>query len=168
MVDNVFRVALARLADRPVIEQLLQPYLRELSIYRGVGASDAVAYPYLDLYWQELDRRPFLISAGDRVAGFALVNTWAPSGRPVDRAMAEFYVVPDCRRAGVGARAAAEIIDSLPGSWEIGISASHDAARAFWAHVVRRIPGALPHWSEGDGERWAGPILNFRAAGWRG
>ncbi len=82
--------------------------------------------------------------------------------------MAEFYVVPDCRRAGVGARAAAEIIDSLPASWEIGISASHDAARAFWAHVVRRIPGALPHWSEGDGERWAGPILNFRAAGRRG
>lgn len=150
-------------ADRPVVERLLRNYLREMSAIDAGSVPDARAYPYLDLYWTEPDRRAFLIRSGDRLAGFALVNAWAPSGRPVDHAMAEFYVGPTYRRAGTGTRAAIEVIVSLPGTWEIGVLPAHGLAQAFWTHVLKQMSDVAPERIEGDGRRWSGPILRFRS-----
>jgi predicted acetyltransferase len=164
MTADVVRAVPAEATDRPQIERLMQAYLRELSGTRTV-ASEAPSYPYLDPYWTEPDRRALLIRSDDRLAGFALVNAWAPSGLPVDHAMAEFFVVPDCRRKGIGGRAAIGIITASPGCWEIGVLAARGPARAFWTHVVKRMTGAAPAWREGDGKRWSGQFLRFRSSG---
>ncbi len=165
MTGDTVHPVLAEAADRLAVERLLQVHLRELSGYRTAPATDVHAYPYLDRYWTEPDRRAFLIRPGDQVAGFALVNAWAPSGLPVERAMAEFFIVPGQRRSGIGTRAAVEIIAGLPGVWEIGMLAAHGAAQAFWTHVLRQMPGTVPRWIEGDGRRWSGRILRFQSTG---
>jgi len=165
MSGKTVRVVPAGPADRPAVERLLRDYLREMSASDAGPEPDARGYPYLDLYWTEPDRRAFLIRSGDRIAGFALVNAWSPSGRSVDHAMAEFYIEPTYRRAGTGTRAAIEVIAGLPGTWEIGVLAAHGSARAFWTRVLEQMFGVAPEWMEGDGRRWSGQILRFRSTG---
>jgi predicted acetyltransferase len=79
----------------------MQDYLAELSRYGEVNA----AYPHFDAYWSEDDRWPYLIEVDDQLAGFALVNKWSPSHQGTDFAVAEFYILPDFRNAGIGGRA---------------------------------------------------------------
>ena len=155
-------VVRADAAERSVVERLLRDYLREVFGTRAEVVAGPT-YRYLDLYWTEPGRTAWLINAAGQVAGFALVNDWAPSGLPVDHAMAEFSVAREYRRAEVGTRAAATIIGGLPGQWEIGMQAANAPAKAFWSHVVCRLSRAIPQWLEGDGARWTGPIVRFRS-----
>jgi predicted acetyltransferase len=164
MIGNSVHVALATPADKPMIERLLKPYLIELSRYRVGETAQSEAYRYLDLYWQEPQRQPFLIRKGNAVPGFALVNAWSPSRRPIDQAIAEFFIAQEFRRTGIGSAAALKILAGKAGWWEIGIQKSHDPARRFWSYVVAHVPNAVPEWLTGDGQRWSGPILRFESA----
>jgi len=98
-------VVQATLADKSVLRHLLELYQHDSSEFddRDVDAHGLYGYPYLDHYWVEADRRPFLIKVDGRWAGFALVRL----GPPID--MSEFFVMrplpPLRRRQGGGRRA---------------------------------------------------------------
>lgn len=127
------QLALAASAEKPVLRQLLGDCLVELGRYGEVD----LAYPYFDAYWEAGEHRwPYLIRLGGRTVGFAFVNTWSPSGRGTDFAMAEFYVVPAARRSGVGRAAATDIIRRHAGQWELGIMAMNAPARRFWPAAI--------------------------------
>ena len=70
---------------------MLQLYLHDFSEHAAIGSpygdvdeAGCFAYPYLDLYWSEPGRLPFLIRTGGHIAGFVLVNQWFVSGQPGD------------------------------------------------------------------------------------
>ena len=73
-------LAVATPADAPLLANLLELYLHDLSeaFPIEVGADGRFGYEFLPLYWTEAGRRfPFLIRCGPRVAGFALlVSLW--------------------------------------------------------------------------------------------
>jgi predicted acetyltransferase len=121
-------------------------------------------YAHLDSYWTEPDRTPFVIHANGHVAGFALINTFAHSGLPIDFSVAEFFVVRKHRRAGVGFEAATRIIRARPGQWELAVARRNTAALPFWLRVATDIAGPAVDELDRDGELWNGPILRFRAA----
>ncbi len=143
------QVRLARPDERALIEGLLQFYFHDFSeLYPGItadweldGAGRYGAYPYLDSYWRDADRRPFLIEADGRAAGFALINAHSHRGEAIDHAVAEFFVLRQYRRSGVGLRAARSIFANHPGRWELAIAAVNAAARAFWPKAVLDTPG---------------------------
>jgi predicted acetyltransferase len=114
----------AELDDRDLLRQLLYDYLREFD-----GRTEP--YPYLEAYWQEPERLPFLIDVDGDVAGLCLVRV-----RDGGWSIAEFYVVPAHRRAGIG-RAAVETL-------------ADRARSAGAAHLEAKVhPGnleALPFW----------------------
>ena len=87
----------AKLGDRELVRRLLAEYLFEFD-------ARVEPYPYLDAYWTESERQPFLVEADGNVVGLCLVrirdNGWN---------IAEFSVVPEQRRAGVG-RAAVDAL----------------------------------------------------------
>lgn len=116
------------------MRRLLDDYLAELAQF---GEVDLV-YPWLDAYWQPGEKRwPYVIAEGDRqIIGFALVNVHAPSGEPVDYAMAEFYVAPEARRSGVGRAAAESVFHRHPGTWELSAMHSNAGARRFWIVAI--------------------------------
>jgi predicted acetyltransferase len=119
--------------------------------------------PYLDGYWTEADRTPLLIRADGHVAGFALINTFAHSGLPIDFSVAEFFVVRKHRRAGVGFTAATRIIRARPGQWEMAVARRNTAALPFWRRVASAIAGpAVEELDRDDDALWDGPILRFR------
>jgi predicted acetyltransferase len=134
-------------AQRPLLERLLQLYLHDFSEllppaspWGEVDEAGLFAYPpTLDPYCREPGRVPLLIRADGRVAGFALLNRWSALDRPIDHAMAEFFVLRKHRRAGVGTRAAHLTFQRYPGRWEAAVDRHNPDALPFWRSVVRTL-----------------------------
>src|SRR5437764_14513166 len=104
----------ASAAQQDVLRRLLELYRYDFSEIDGsdVCASARYGYHYLDRYWIEPGRRPFLVQVDGRWAGFALVMrrtallfdgeaTW----------MAEFFVMRKYRRRGIGEYVATQLFD---------------------------------------------------------
>ncbi len=134
----------ARLGNREVIAALLDGYLDELADHRdfAAGATDSRSYPYLDAYFSEPGRYPFLIWHQGKVAGFALIR--GPVSTGLAWQVAEFYVVPDSRRLGIGREAIAAIWRRFPGAWELQVHTRNSAARQFWMSCVEGVAHETP------------------------
>jgi predicted acetyltransferase len=114
----------ARLHERDRLKGLLAEYLFEFD-----GRTEP--YPYLDAYWEEPERQPFLIEANGEVAGLCLIRR-----RNGGWSIAEFWVQPDQRCSGVG-RAAVEAVADL---------GSAEGASFLEAKVHPTNREALPFW----------------------
>ena len=151
--------------DRPVLERLTQLYLHDFTEFQpnDVDESGLFADSNLGRYWAEAGRWPFAIRVDGRLAGFVLVSPHSPSGQPTDHTVAEFFIMRQYRRMGVGRIAAREVFDRLPGVWEVAEIAANLPAQAFWRAVIdeytagdyREFPDGAPSWN--------GPIQRFRA-----
>jgi predicted acetyltransferase len=164
------RLEVAAPDQRPVLENLFQLYTHDFSEqWSGredgeLGADGRFAqYVWLDSYWTEAERTPYLIRAGGHLAGFALINRFSHSGLPLDHAVAEFFVVRKHRRAGVGFAAATSIIRARPGLWEMAVARRNTAALPFWRRVAAAVAGPSVEEIDRDNELWDGPLLRFRA-----
>ena len=117
----------ATLDDRPELERLLADYLFEFD-----GRTDP--YPYLDAYWTEAERLPFLIDVHGRPVGLCLIRL-----RDDGWSIAEFSVVPEQRRGGVGRAAVEELADHARSAGarylEAKIHPHNSEALAFWTAV---------------------------------
>jgi ribosomal protein S18 acetylase RimI-like enzyme len=123
----------ATIDDRPEVERLLAEYLFEFD-----GRTEP--YPFLDAYWTENERLPFLIDAGGDTVGICLIRI-----RDGGWSIAEFAVVPSHRGAGVG-RAAVEVLAERARAagaahLEAKIHPDNEQAFGFWSAVgFDRIP----------------------------
>ncbi len=116
----------------------------EFSQFDGadVDAHGTFGYRYLDHYWTEATRHPYLIKVSERIAGVVLVRSGTR------RQMAEFLVLPKYRRSGVGTLAARAAFALFPGEGETHEVAGNDGAVAFWR---RAIPVTFEETAAADG-----------------
>lgn len=167
MVDVAIEVVQGQ-ARRP-IEALWQLYVHDFSeLWAGQARAELEPDGRFHLgpllaYWADPGCIAHLIRAGGHIAGFALVDRTTHSGRPLDRNMAEFFVVRKHRRSGVGRRAAHALFTAYPGQWEAAVARANTGALHFWRCAVGSHPGAT-HIEEVDmsDRRWNGPVLRFR------
>jgi predicted acetyltransferase len=152
---------------RHVLDALMQLYLHDFSEFASlntrhgeVSEEGRFRYDRLDTYWHEPGHVPLLIRADGRIAGFVLVNRWSALDRPLDHAIAEFFVLRKYRRARVGTRAAHQVFSSMRGRWEVPVASYNHAALAFWRRVVALLPQDAEERAD-DGHRWAGTVLCF-------
>jgi predicted acetyltransferase len=119
--------------DRTIVRRLLQLYHYDFSEFDGsdVNPHGEYLHRYLDEYWTDSDRKAFLFRVEGALAGFALVFTGDP------RDIAEFFVMRKYRGRGVGARAAASLLDQFPGRWTVRQQLTNPAATAFWRKAIR-------------------------------
>jgi predicted acetyltransferase len=113
--------------DRGQIGQLLAEYLFEFD-----GRTEP--YPYLDAYWEEPERPPLLIEVSGDVVGVCLIRR-----RDSGWSIAEFSVVPQRRRAGVGRAAVSALAERarLEGALflEAKVHPANQEALPFWLSV---------------------------------
>jgi predicted acetyltransferase len=114
----------AQLDDRDRFQWLLADYLFEFD-------KRTEPYPYLDAYWEEPARLPLLIEFDGEVVGLCLIRR-----RDGAWSVAEFSVLPDRRRGGVGRVA----VDAL------AARARSDGAAYLEAKVHPDNREALPFW----------------------
>ncbi len=145
-------VRTATQADRPVIENLIQLYLHDMTGTQPfpIGLDGKFQYDFLDRFWQH----PYLIFSDDDLAGFAFVIDGSPLMENPDRHfMAEFFVLKGYRKKGVGRAAFDEILSRHNGLWQIGVPHKNPGGTAFWAKATQgHAPTKSAH--KFDGENW--------------
>jgi len=76
----------AIISDKELLKSLLKQYFDELG--------NPHEYKYLDEYWIDINRHPYLIKIDNKVSGFVLVNEKDPQSIPdYPLGIAEFYVL---------------------------------------------------------------------------
>jgi len=161
--------------ERTLIDNLFQFYIHDFSEFwwdqdRGELQADGRFDPYPLDPWFSGDPSfvPLLLRARGHPAGFALLDAASHSGRPVERNMAEFFVVRKHRRGGVGTWAARTLFEHYPGVWEAAVARRNIAALGFWRRAIQGHAEAEDvEEFDVDTDHWNGPILRFtaRAAG---
>jgi predicted acetyltransferase len=152
--------------QQPILANLLQLYAHDFSHFIELELDETGRFGYKDLplYWTEPDRYPFLITAGGKLAGFALVRKGSRlSGDPGVWDMAEFFVVRRFRKRGIGARVAGELWRRFPDAWEVRVMEANVPAGYFWAKAIERFVGHAVDSSliENDGLTWR--VFRFSA-----
>jgi len=164
-------VARAAGDEASIVANLMQLYIHDFSelwfdraIEGELEADGRYAdYPGLDAYWRDPTREAWLFRIAGRPVGFALVNDAAHTPTPVDRAVAEFFVVRKHRRRGVGLAAAHALFGSAWGVWEAAVVRRNAGALAFWRRAAETYPGVRDIVEEDRRDaRWDGAVLRFR------
>jgi predicted acetyltransferase len=128
--------------DKPVLANLLELYMHDFSEFVGWDLNEhgRYGYRYLDHYWTEAGRHPFIVRVGGRLAGFALVRMLVLDERS-ETSMADFFILRKYRGQGVGEAVARHLFDQFPGQWSVAQMDRNVAAQRFWRAIIDRYTG---------------------------
>jgi len=154
----------ASLDDKLILRNLLELCQHDSSEFTGedVDEHGQFGYRYLDHYWTEAGRHPFLIRVAGRLAGFVLVRALESQGEITASAIAEFFVVRKYRRQGIGRQAAVATFELFPGKWSIYQEEANLPAQSFWRRVVAEYTHGAYTEEHLDSEEWRGPCQRFQ------
>jgi predicted acetyltransferase len=170
-VNGQLAISRARADEAHIIGNLMQFYIHDFSelwfdreVEGELGPDGRFSdYPLLETYWTDPSREPWLFRIDGLPVGFALVNDVAHSEAPVDRAVAEFFIVRKHRRRGVGMAAAHALFGTAWGVWEAAVVRRNVGALGFWRAAAKTYPGVRDVVEEDhDDSMWNGAILRFR------
>jgi predicted acetyltransferase len=161
-------VAEAVLHEKAIVRYLIELYRHDFSEFDDTDVDDfgLYGYRYLDHYWTEDGRYPFLVRVDGRIAGFALVRRrdGLVTAGPVS-SVAEFFILRKYRRRGVGERVARWLFERFPGSWEVQQTAENAPAQTFWRNVIERYTADQYREVVLDDERWRGTVQALTSHG---
>ncbi len=140
----------------------MELYLYDFSEFDGADLDEEACYgyPYLDRYWSEPGRSPFLIRVDGILAGFVLVFEHTFLDTP-GHMIAEFFILRKYRRLGVGRAAAFAAFDRFPGHWEISQISENVPAQFFWRKIIAEYTRGAFREIYLDDETWRGPVQTF-------
>ena len=131
------KVLPALVANKPAIEQMMELYQYDLSEFEDTDLDEDgyFGYEYLDYYWTEPNRYPFIVRFENKLAGFVLVNEYTHFSDS-QHSVAEFFILRKYRRRGIGRQVAFDIFEQFSGRWEISHINTNTAAESFWRSSV--------------------------------
>ncbi len=130
----------APIEEKSIIRNLLQLYIHDFSEFEGFDLNQhgLYGYRYLDHYWTDPDRFPFIVRVNNELAGFALVSKF-DRGEYRETRFSEFFIVRKYRRRGVGQDVARQVFARFPGPWVLTERASNVGAQQFWREILGRL-----------------------------
>lgn len=162
-------VFLASVDEKPILRNLMQLYLYEFSTIDNEDVDNDTglfSFPYLDRYWIEPERYPFIVRVDGNLAGFALLRKGSCFPNTEDQIetgmiVAEFFVMRKYRRTGVGTKLAIDLFNRFPGRWEVAQVAENHRGQIFWRSVIGEYCQGNYEEIELDDEIWKGPVQVF-------
>ena len=128
--------------DKDVIYNLMQLYTYELSLFEDETTNFQLLdngvfklSKYIDLYWTEEGRHPYILRCEGKLAGFVL-ERYNEDGM---NEIAEFFVLNKYRKLGAGTFMANEMFKKYKGKWEIKTLLKNKTAQKFWRTVVKNV-----------------------------
>lgn len=152
----------ASINQKSIMRNLLELYNYDFTEYDpdDVDEHGLYGYKYLDHYWTEENRYPFLIRVNNNLAGFILVRGMGTNSQNNNiYSIAEFFVMRKYRKAGVGKRAAIMVFNMLKGEWKVSQIESNIPAQHFWRNVISEYTNN--QFEEIRETDWNGPIQKF-------
>lgn len=142
-----------------ILDNLLQLYAQDFREFHLIPLDENGRFHYkqLPLYWSDPQRYAFLVKMNDAIAGFVLAKKGSEvSGNNNAWDMAEFFVMREFRRRGIGIQVAHKVWKLLPGPWEVRVMEANTSAVAFWAKAISLFAGEAvePIPLEKDAEAW--------------
>ncbi|MGP8080349.1 MAG: GNAT family N-acetyltransferase [Dehalococcoidales bacterium] len=133
-----YTIKTADIKDKPLIYSMLQNYLRDFTQFETIPLNESgeYEYQYLKYYWTEHTRFPYLFYCGEDATGLALVRK-----EEQFFSMAEFTILPNFRRKGLGTACATEVIHKHPGKWHIEYNINNTAGKKFWNKLIPGMVG---------------------------
>lgn len=130
----------ASIGEKLIMRHLMQLYSYDFTEFDGVDADEygLYRYDYLDHYWTEEKRLPFLVRVAGNLAGFALVKKERKDDGSPYTYMAEFFIMKKYRGQGIGQAVAFQLFDLFPGEWQVSEIAQNYPAQAFWRKIIAR------------------------------
>ena len=164
VISMPIEVRPATVQERPILRNLMELYQYDFSDFdrADIGPLGLYDYPYLDHYWVEPERSPFLVRVDCNLAGFVLVARYNYlTGIKDTWVMAEFFIMRRYRHQGVGDHVACYIFNQFPGAWQVGEITENTPAITFWRKVIARYTRG--HFQEHNlnNDNWRGPIQSF-------
>jgi predicted acetyltransferase len=157
-------VRLAAVEERPILRRLMELYQYDFSEFdrADVGPLGLYDYPYLDHYWVEEGRFPYLVRVNSKLAGFVLVSRYNyTTGAKDARVISEFFILRKYRHQGVGEQVARWVFSQHPGAWQVSEIPENQAAVRFWRKVIGRYTGESYTEHFLDNEHWHGLVQVF-------
>jgi predicted acetyltransferase len=157
-------VTTAKIEERPILRHLMELYQYDFSEFdrSDIGPLGLYEYPYLDHYWLEPDRSPFLVRVNGYLAGFVLVTRYNYlTGFKDAWVLAEFFIMRKYRYQGIGQHTACLIFDRFVGNWQVAQITENTAATEFWRKVITRYTRNDYQEHNLDNENWSGPVQTF-------
>ena len=115
---------------------MLQEYLGEDKGEFEFGLKNpdgSYQYPYFDLYFKEATRFAYFIEHNSEFVGFAMVRGITDEYYTI----AEFYVVPEKRRSGLGRAVMNVLFAEFPKrKWLISVILQNEDAVKFWLNIA--------------------------------
>ena len=158
----IIEVVPASIDDKPIVQRLMELYQYDFSEYEksDVDSHGSFGYPFLDLYWLEPSRHPFLVRLDGKLAGFVLVNqnTYLPTS---EWAISEFFIMRKYRKQGMGKAVAMQVFDRFRGIWEVHELDCNPDSIQFWRSVIASYTGRNYAEEQLDDASSRGPIQSF-------
>ncbi len=132
--------------DKNVIYNLMQLYTYELSFFEDNTTDFELLEnglfkinKYIDLYWKEEERHPYILKCDGKLAGFVLERFNEEGINEI----AEFFVLNKYRQHGVGTFMANEMFKKYKGKWEIRTLLKNKRAQDFWRRVIKNASNGI-------------------------
>jgi predicted acetyltransferase len=143
--SNPVELELVSEVSRPIVENLLQLYIHDLSQFRLGLPDETGRFNHDDRYaafFTDPDRCAYLFRVESGPVGFGLIRGLNESRR----LMAGFFIVRGVRRLGVGHHAALAMLRRHVGVWEIPFQDENVGAARFWRELAAAAVGEK--WTE--------------------
>ena len=135
----MLKIIEAKKEDRDTVMNLLEKYLYEFSQWEKTDVNDngLYGYEYLDCYFEETNRFPYLIKVDGKLAGFILVSDYpeVPEEK-TDFCLSEFFIMNKYRRKGYGKEAVFQVLTMHHGKWQLKRHPHNIGSVHFWNNVI--------------------------------
>lgn len=125
-----------------VLRNMMELYFYDMSEFDDdkdrleLNEAGLYEYGYLDHYWTEPGRYPYLATVDGKLAGFALVRKVGHNKNEYE--VAEFFVLRKYRKKGVGTALMEKIFAEHKGEWQIETPERNGVGAAFWRAVIEK------------------------------
>lgn len=127
---------------KAILRNLMELYQYDMSEFEDNSDNDVnefglFDYKYLDHYWTEEGRHPFLVMKSGKLAGFVLVRDITETiGKTQRFSLAEFFILRKYRGQGIGKEVAHKMFDMFKGNWSVSWLEKNLPAKRFWTKVI--------------------------------
>ena len=123
-------ILLAPIEKKHIIRHLLELYDHDMSEWELTDVDEAglYGYRYLDHYWTEEGRFPYLMTADGHYCGFAFVRTAPEQGK--FNSIAEFFIMRKYRKCGLARLLLEYVHERHPGEWRTSAHINNLASQA--------------------------------------
>ena len=131
MSDRQFRVTEATQSDTPLLTNLLNLYVHDMSEWFEIDSGPNGLFSYDLADFSSRKHPAFITRYGESPAGFALIQKISD-----EFDLKEFFILRRYRRSKVGQQLTSFVWQQLPGKWKVRVISVNRPAVSFWRKVI--------------------------------